>query len=133
MNIIATLDEISQHIQNIADKEIAQEAKFDFENASEHIIEWLRHNLRAARQDCEKKFIISQMEEDEAFCTFDWGQKFCLRNIEKLKVHTLAKKGMSVLVGSFVWKDSTANLANTAATTTSLSPLHIVLNHILLL
>ena len=122
MNIIATLDEISQHIQNIADKEIAQEAKFDFENALEHIIEWLRHNLRAARQDCEKKFIISQMEEDEAFGTFDWGQKILPREYRETQSAYFGKKGMSVLVSSFVWKDSTANLANTAATTTSLSP-----------
>ena len=39
MNIIVTLDEISQHIQKIADKDIAQEAMFDFENASVHIVE----------------------------------------------------------------------------------------------
>ena len=49
INIIATLDEISQHIKKITDKNIAQETKFDFENASEHIIEWSHHNLRAAR------------------------------------------------------------------------------------
>ena len=61
------------------------------------------------------------MEDNEAFCTFDWRQKFCLRSIEKLKVRTLAKKAMSVLVGSFVWKDSTTKLANTATITTSLS------------
>ncbi|CAF2059693.1 unnamed protein product [Rotaria magnacalcarata] len=102
INIIVTLDEISQHIQRITDKDIAQEARFDFENASEHIVEWSRHNLRAARQDAEKKSIVSQMNNDDAFCTFD--------------------RGMSVLVGSFVWKDSTTKLSNTATTTTSLSP-----------
>ena len=59
INIIATLDEISQHIKKITDKNIAQETKFDFENASEHIIEWSRHNLPAARQDGEKKSIVS--------------------------------------------------------------------------
>ena len=120
MNIIATLEEISQHIQKITDKEIAQEAKFDFENASEHIIKWLRHNLRAARQDCEKKFIISQMEEDEAFCTFDWDQKILSQEYREAQSAYFGKKGMSVVAGSFVWKDSAANLANTAATTISL-------------
>ena len=75
INIIVTLDEVNQKIQKIVDKDIEREAKFDFENASEHIIEWSRHNLRAARQDAEKKSTISQMDEDEAFCTFDWGQK----------------------------------------------------------
>ena len=122
MNIIAALDKISQHIEKITDKKIAQEAKFDFENASEHTIEWLRHNLRAARQDCEKKFIISQMEEDKAFCTFDWGQKILPQKYREAQCAYFGKKEMSVLVDSLIWNDSTANLANTAATTTSLSP-----------
>ena len=122
MNIIPTLDKISQHIQKITDKQIAQEFKFDLENALEHIIEWSCHNLRAARQDCEKKFIISQMEEDEAFCTFQWNQKILSQEYREAQSAYFDKKEMSVLVGSFVWKDSIANLANTAATTTGLSP-----------
>ena len=131
MNFIATLDEISQHIQKITDKKITQEAKFAFENASEHIIEWLRHNLRAARQDCEKKFIVSQMEGDETFCTFDWGQKILPQEYRVAQSAYFGKKGMSVLVDSFVWKDSTVNLANTAATTTSLSlPLYCTESYI---
>ena len=39
INIIVTLDEINQKIQKIVDKNIEREAKFDFENASEHTIE----------------------------------------------------------------------------------------------
>ena len=64
---------------------------FDSESASEHIIEWSHHNLRAAQQDAEKKIISSQMDHDEAFCTFDWGQKILPQSIEKLQVHTLEK------------------------------------------
>ena len=74
INIIVTFDEINQKIQKIVDKDIEREARFDFENASEHIIEWSRHNLRAARQDAEKS-TISQMDKDEAFCTLDLGSK----------------------------------------------------------
>ena len=54
-NIIVTLDEIIQKIQKIVDKDIEREARFDFANVSVHTIEWSRHNLRAARQDAEKK------------------------------------------------------------------------------
>jgi len=75
LNIIHSLDEIGQKTEKITDKDIQHETKFDFENASEHIVEWSRHNLRAARQDAEKKLIISQMGDDEAFPTFDWAQK----------------------------------------------------------
>ena len=49
------------------------------------------------------------------------AKKFCHRSIEKLKVNTLVKKGTSVLVGSFVWEDSTTKLVDNAATMTSLS------------
>ena len=74
--IILTHDEISQTIEKITDKDIQREVKFGYENASEYIVEWSRHNLRATRQDAEEKSIISQMDQDEAFCMFDWGQKF---------------------------------------------------------
>lgn len=75
MNIIQTLDEIKLRIEKISNQDLQAEHKFDFENASEHIIEWSRHNIRAAQQDFEKTKIISEMGTGEAFCTFDWGQK----------------------------------------------------------
>ena len=122
INIIVTLDEISQKIQKITDKDIQREVRFDFENASEHITEWSRHNLRAARQDAEKKTIISQMDKDEAFCTFDWGQKILPQKYREPQSTYFGKKGMSVLVGSFVWKDQAPRLARAAITTTDLPP-----------
>ena len=48
INIILTLDEIGQKIANINDKSMQRGTTFNFENALEHIIEWSRHNLRAA-------------------------------------------------------------------------------------
>ncbi|CAF1620938.1 unnamed protein product [Adineta ricciae] len=121
INIIITLDEISQQIPKIGNKDFQREARFDFENASEHIVEWSRHNLRAARQDTEKKSIISQMEEDEAFCTFDWGQKILPQKHREPQSAYFGKKGMSVLMGSFVWKDQVTRLASESTTTTNLS------------
>ena len=56
INIILTLDEISRNIEQITDKDTQREVKFDYKNASKHIVEWSRHNLRAARQNAEKKF-----------------------------------------------------------------------------
>jgi hypothetical protein len=58
MSIIHTLDEIGQTIEKITNSDVRQEAKYDFENASEHIVEWSRHNLRAAGQDVEKKLSV---------------------------------------------------------------------------
>ena len=74
INIICTPDEIRERIETINNEEIKREAKYDFDNASQHIVEWSLHNLRAAQQNDTKNKIISQMKADEAFCTFDWGQ-----------------------------------------------------------
>lgn len=121
VNIIATLDEIMQKIDKIADKEIQCEAKFDFDNSLQHIVEWSRHNIRAVRQDSEKKSIISKMGNDEAFCTFDWGQKILPQKYREPQSAYFGKRGMSVLVGSFVWKDQSSSLA-TAVTTNAVPP-----------
>lgn len=121
MNIIQTLDEIKQKIDHVSDTELRNELKFDFDNAAEHIIEWSRHNLRAVQQDKAKTTIVSQMGVDEAFCTFDWGQKILPQEHRESQKKYFGKKGMSVLVGSFVWKDNPLPLSNEAEVSTSTS------------
>jgi hypothetical protein len=109
MNIIQTLDEIKQKIEKISNQDLQAELKYDFENASEHIIEWSRHNISAAQQDFEKTKIISEMGTDEAFCTFDWGQKVLPQEYRESQKKYFGKKGMSLLVGSFLWKNVSAS------------------------
>ena len=47
----------------------------------------------------------------------------CHKSTEKLKVHNyFGKRGMLVLVGAFVWKDSMPSLATTMTTITTFSP-----------
>lgn len=41
----------------------------------EHIVQWFRHNVRAAQQELKKTNIISKMGVDKTLCTFDWAQK----------------------------------------------------------
>jgi hypothetical protein len=118
MNIILTLDEIGQRIEKIPNDYVRHDAKYDFENASEHIVEWSRHNLRAARQNAEKKLTISNMGPDEAFATFDWAQKILPQEYREPQSKYYGKSGMSVLIGSFVWKDPRPPLATTASNTT---------------
>ena len=73
INIVVTLDEIGERITKVVNEEIKRETTYDFDNASQHIIDWSRHNLRANRQSDAKNIVLSQMGDDEAFCTFDWG------------------------------------------------------------
>ena len=120
--IILTHDKISQTIEKITDKDIQREVKFGYEKTSEYIVEWSRHNLCATRQDAEEKSIISQMDQDEAFCMFDWGQKFLPQEYREAQRTYFGKRGMLVLVGSFVWKDSMPPLATTMTSITTFSP-----------
>ena len=101
--IILTHDEISQTIEKITDKDIQREVKFDYENASEYIVEWSRYNLRATRQDAEEKSIISQMDRNEAFCMFDWGQKFLPQEYREAQSTYFGKRGMLVHICQ-TWK-----------------------------
>jgi hypothetical protein len=118
--VIRTLDEIKQRIEKIHDDDLRSEVIYDFENASEHIMEWFRHNIRGAQQDFAKSKIISEMGTDEAFCTFDWGQKILPQEYRESQKKYFGKKGMSILVGSFVWKNiSTSSVAHAVTTTTS--------------
>ena len=105
INIICTLDEIRKRIKTINNEEIKMATKYDFDNASQHIVEWSRHNLRAAQQNDAKNKIISQMKTDEAFCIFDWGQEILPQEFRERQNAYFEKAGMSVLVGSFVWKN----------------------------
>ena len=71
VNIIQTLDEIKDKIEKIFDLVLRAEVKYDFENTSEHIMEWPRHNICSSQQDHAKTKIISEMEIDEAFPDLD--------------------------------------------------------------
>ncbi|CAF3865475.1 unnamed protein product [Rotaria magnacalcarata] len=119
INIIETLDEIRQKIEKMRNPDLQAEAKNDFKNTSEHIMEWLRHNLRAAQQDFEKKRIISKMGTDEVFGTFDWGQKILPQEYRESQKKYFGKKGMSVFIGLFVWKDVSSSTVTASVTTSS--------------
>ena len=118
LNVIRTLDVIYEKIKKIGHEEIRREIQYDFENAVQHIIEWFRHNLRAAQQNAAKNTIISKMKSDEAVCAFDWGQKILPQEFREKQNTYFGKKGMSVLVGSFVWKNSTATAAGSSFSST---------------
>ncbi|CAM2703987.1 unnamed protein product [Rotaria socialis] len=102
INISRTLDVIGEMIKKISNEEFKRESKYDFDNSSEHIIEWSRHNIRSARGNEAKNQTIAQMGDDEAFCTFDWGQKILPQEFREKQSIYFGKKGMPVLVGSFV-------------------------------
>ncbi|CAF3032107.1 unnamed protein product [Rotaria sp. Silwood2] len=63
------------------------------------------HRVRAAQQEIQKKKYIDQMDETTAFLTVDWSQKILPQQFREGQTAYFGKKGMSLLVGSFVFKD----------------------------
>ena len=53
---------------------------------------------------------------------FHWDQKFLPQEYREAQSTYFGKRGMLVLVGSFVWKDSMPPLATTMTTITTFSP-----------
>ena len=106
LNVVLTLDEIEEQIKKIPNDDLRREIIYDFENSIQHIHEWFRHNIRAARQNQEKISIISNMTTNEAFATFDWSQKVLPQEHREGQSTYFGKSGMSLLVGSFVWNDT---------------------------
>ena len=56
---------------------------------------------------------------NEAFCTFDWGQKILPQEYRESQKKYFGKKGMSILVGSFVWKEGSPSVVIDVAANTS--------------
>ncbi|CAF3292691.1 unnamed protein product [Rotaria sp. Silwood2] len=63
------------------------------------------------------------MGTDEAFSTFDWGQKILPQEYRESQKKYFGKKGMSVFIGSFVWKNDSlsSSVADSAIATSSTS------------
>ena len=122
--IILIHDEINQTIEKITDKDIQREIKFGYENASEYIVEWSHHNTTFVLLDkMLRRSPSSHRWTKVGLSVCLTGVKnSCYKSTEKLKVHILEKRGMLVLVGSFVWKDSMPTLATTMTTITAFSP-----------
>jgi hypothetical protein len=99
------LDLIDQQVDRIVNNEEKDEIRYDFEQARESIIELFRHLIRAAQQDSVKTRMLSQMDEETAFLTIDWAQKVLQQKYREGQSEYFAKRGMSILVASFTFKD----------------------------
>ena len=66
----------------------------------------MAHRLRAAHQEQQKKSYIDQMDDTTAFLTVDWSQKILPQQFREGQSAYFGKKGMSLLVGSFLFKET---------------------------
>ena len=88
----------------IADQEAKDELLYDFQLAWDSIFQLMGHRIRAAQQEQQKKQYLEDMDQETAFLTVDWSQKVLPQQFREGQSSYFGKKGMSVLVGSFVFK-----------------------------
>ncbi len=65
-----------------------------------------RHRIRTIQQDTSKARVISSMSKTTAFQTIDWSQKILPQCFREGQAAYFGKKGMSALVGSFTFYDT---------------------------
>ncbi|CAF1545057.1 unnamed protein product [Adineta ricciae] len=103
-------DDIENLIDQEPDEENRNELKYDFGLAIEHIYEMFRHRIRTVQQDLVKSKMLSSMPNTTAFHTIDWAQKILPQWFREGQTAYFGKKGMSALVGSFIFYDTSMTL-----------------------
>ena len=101
---MAMFDEIEDQINQINDEEARGELFYDFKLAWDNIFQLMAHRLRAAQQERQKEKYLSEMDEFTALLTIDWSQKILPQEFREGQSAYFGKKGMSLLVGTFVFK-----------------------------
>jgi hypothetical protein len=97
-------DEIENHINSIAEKELKDELLYDFGISWNSIFELMGHKIRAAQQEQQKQKYLDAMDKSTALLTVDWSQKILPQQFREGQSSYYGKKGMSVLVGSFLFR-----------------------------
>ena len=105
MCIFELLDQIEDCINTIDNEEAKNELLYDLKLAWEDIFQLMCHRVRAAQQEIQKRKYIEEMDETTAFMTVDWSQKILPQQFREGQSSYFGKKGMSLLVGSFAFKE----------------------------
>ncbi|CAF4613272.1 unnamed protein product [Rotaria socialis] len=105
--LIAELfDQIENSIHTIVDKEARDELLYDLTLVWESIFQLMGHRIRAVQQEQQKKKYIEEMDATTAFLTVDWSQKILPQQFKEGQSSYFGKRGMSLLVGSFAFKEA---------------------------
>lgn len=105
ISIMVMFDEIEDHINQIKDEEARNEFLYDFKLAWDKVFQLIAHRIRAAQQERQKEKYLNDMDEFTALMTIDWSQKILPQQFREGQSAYFGKRGMSLLVGSFVFKN----------------------------
>jgi hypothetical protein len=104
ISVAEMFDQIEDAINTIAVEETKGELLYDFKLALDSVFQLMGHRIRAAQQEHQKEKYLGEMDETTAFLTVDWSQKILPQQFREGQSSYFGKKGMSVLVGSFLFK-----------------------------
>lgn len=103
-SIFSLFDQIEDYILEINDKELREELSYDYGLSWNSIFEYMGHKIRAVQQEQQKQNYIEAMDQSTALLTIDWSQKILPQQYREGQSSYFGKKGMSLLVGSFLFK-----------------------------
>ena len=98
-------DEIEDYINEINDQETRGELLYDFKLAWDNVFQLMAHRLRAAQQERQNEKYVNEMDKSTALLTIDWSQKILPQEFREGQSAYFGKKGMSLLVGLFAFKN----------------------------
>jgi hypothetical protein len=104
--ITELFDHVEDSINTIIDEEIKAELLYDLKQVWDSIFQLMAHRIRAVQQEGQKKKYMEGMDEKTAFLTVDWSQKILRQEFREGQSAYFGKSGMSLLVGSFVFRES---------------------------
>lgn len=105
MLIAELFDEIEDAINIIFDQETRGELLYDLKQVWDSVFQLMAHRIRAVQQEEQKKKYLEVMDGTTAFLTVDWSQKILPQQFREGQSAYFGKSGMSLLVGSFAFKE----------------------------
>ena len=93
---------ISKSIFFFSYQEQKEELKYDIEKATERIMDWKSHIVRATNQEKAKINILDNLIERQVLVVMDWAMKWLPRSYRETQAEWFGKKGVSWHVSAFI-------------------------------
>jgi hypothetical protein len=103
INLLLTLDQILMLHIHVTNSEV-EEFKYDCELNIKMVLEFMRHILRADKQDDAKIYAMKLLSNTTAFWLKDWAQKILPQSFREKQSDYFGKKGMSLHIDTFYSK-----------------------------
>ena len=83
-------------------KEQKEDFLYDIEKASDAIVQWKAHIMRAVNQECAKQDILAELDQNSCLLVMDWAMKFLQLRYREKQTDWYGKRGLSWHITSVV-------------------------------